>query len=199
MTHHKKILTPHKITNFAAKRNFMKSVVRLAVWLVMLGGGIWGGLVLDRRWFPALHHSLWFHLISFIIGFVLLKLVMTVSRNTGRTLAKYGREGSLPRLETNRLVTQGVYGYMRHPMHLGLLFFPFAFAFLAGSLSFILFIAPAELVFMLIMIKRVEEPEALRKFGEAYRDYMRHTPAFCLKKECLKALFQTVSKEPEEK
>ncbi len=172
----------------------MKSLFRLAVWLVMLGGGVWGGLTLDRLWFPALHASGWFHLVSFAVGFVLLKLVITVSRNTGRTLAKYGREGNLPRMETNRLVTQGVYGTMRHPMHLGLLFFPFAVAFMAGSPAFILVIAPAEALFMLLMIKWVEEPEALRKFGEAYRLYRKETPGFCLKKACLKALFQKVNK-----
>ncbi len=172
----------------------MKTAMRMIVWMVMLAGGIWGGLLLDRQWFPKLYNNLWVHLTGFIIGLILLKMVITISRNTGRTLAKYGREGTLPRMETNRLVTSGIYQHMRHPMHLGLLFFPFAFAFLAGSPSFVLVIAPAEAVFMLLMIKWVEEPEALRKFGEIYRHYMKQTPWFCVKKECLKALFQKVKK-----
>ena len=166
----------------------------MVIWLVMLAGGVGGGLWLDRHFFPALHNNLWFHLGSFIIGFVLLKGVLAVSRNTGRTLARYGREGNIPRMETNRLVTEGVYQYMRHPMHLGLLFFPFAVAFLSGSVSFILFIAPVEAIFILLMIRWVEEPEALRKFGEAYRKYQKQTPWFCLKKECLAALFRKVEK-----
>ncbi len=171
----------------------MKSVVRIVIWIVMLGGGGWGGLLLDRHWFPGLKGNLWFHVASFVTGFILLRLVLTVSRNTGRTLARYGRQGNLPRLETNRLVTEGPYRHMRHPMHLGLLLFPFAVAFMAGSPTFILMIAPAEALFMLLMIKLVEEPEALRKFGEEYRNYMKQTPWFCLKKECLRALLQKVN------
>ncbi len=172
----------------------MKATVRILVWFIMLAGGVWGGFLLDSHLFPYLYGSLWLHLISFIIGLGLLKLVMTISRNTGRTLAKYGREGDLPRMETNRLVVKGVYHYMRHPMHLGLLLFPFSFAFLAGSPSFVLLIAPLEVVFMLLMIKWIEEPEAIRKFGDAYRSYMEKTPWFCLKTDCLKMLLNKVEK-----
>ena len=172
----------------------MKVVARILVWFVMLVGGVWGGYLLDARLFSHLYGNLWVHLVSFIIGLSLLKLVMTISRNTGRTLAKFGREGELPRMETNILVTEGVYHYMRHPMHLGLLLFPFAFAFLAGSPSFVLLIAPVEVIFMILMIKWVEEPEAIRKFGDAYRAYMKKTPWFCLKKDCLKMLLTKVEK-----
>ncbi len=176
----------------------MKTVVRMAVWLLMLAGGVAGGWWLDQKWFPALYDSLWFHGVSFIAGLYVLKMVMRVSRNTGQTLAKYGRKGTLPRMETNVLVSRGVYRYMRHPMHLGLLFFPLAVALLAGSPSFILVIAPAEMLFMLLMIKVVEEPEAMRKFGDAYRRYREQTPGFCFRKECLKALLQKVAKEDSE-
>lgn len=173
----------------------MKSFWRMLVWLVMLVGGVWAGLLLDKQLFPYVYSSVVIHIISAFIGLVLLKVVMSISRNTGRTLAKYGREGDLPRMETNRLVTEGVYQYMRHPMHLGLLLFPFSVAFLAGSPSFVLIIAPLEAVFMLLMIKWIEEPEAIRKFGDAYLDYMKKTPWFCLKKPCLKMLFQKVEKD----
>lgn len=166
----------------------------MLVWLVFLVGGIWGGLSLDRILFPAVYRSLWFHMAGFLVGLGLLRLVMTVSRNTGRTLAKYGREGKLPRMETNRIVTAGVYRYMRHPMHLGLLFFPFAFAFLVGSPSFVFMIAPAEAILILLLIKWIEEPEAIRKFGTEYLNYMSQTPWFCFKRECLYALLKKVEK-----
>lgn len=174
----------------------MKAVIRMVIWLVMLGGGIWGGFSLDRLLFPVLSKNVWFHVAGFIAGLLVMKLVITISRNTGRTLARFGRQGNLPRMETNRLVTKGPYRYMRHPMHFGLLFFPLALALLAGSPSFILIIAPAEALFMLLMIKWVEEPEARHKFGKAYREYMLQTPWFCVKKVCLKALFEKVEKKP---
>ena len=81
---------------------------------------------------------------------------------------------------------------MRHPMHLGLLLFPLSFAFLTGSPSFIFIISPAEMLLMLLLIKLIEEPEAVRKFCDEYREYMKQVPRFCFRKECLKELFKKV-------
>ncbi len=168
---------------------------RITVWVLMLVGGIAGGCYLDFILFRGIHHNWRFHLISFIIGVWLLRIVMKISRNTGRTLAKYGRKGDIERMETNVLVSQGPYKYMRHPMHLGLLLFPLAIAFLVGSPSFILIIFPFEVIFMLLMIKLMEEPEAISKFGNQYKEYMKGKPWFCLKKECIKELLKDVPKE----
>ena len=83
---------------------------------------------------------------------------------------------------------------MRHPMHLGLLFFPLAFALIVGSPSFILVIAPAEALFMILMIALIEEPGAEKKFGKEYDKYKEEKAWFCFKKECLKELFKNVDK-----
>ena len=160
----------------------------------MIAGGAVLGLYLDTILFKNIHISFVFHVISFVIGFLFLILVMKISRNTGRTLAKYGRKGNLQRMETNVLVAQGMYKYMRHPMHLGLLLFPLSIAFLTGSPSFIILIAPIEIIFMLIMIKFYEEPEAIRKFGSQYLEYKNQVPWFCFKIHCLKELLKNVSK-----
>jgi protein-S-isoprenylcysteine O-methyltransferase Ste14 len=119
---------------------------------------------------------------------------MRISKNTGRTLAKYGRKGEVKRMETNVLAKEGIYKYMRHPMHLGLFLFPVSIAFLVASPSFILIISPIEILFMLIMIKLAEEPEAVRKFGDEYLEYKKQTPMFCLKVDCLKELLKDVPK-----
>ena len=160
----------------------------------MIFGGAALGFYLDSFLFPEIHSCILFHFVSFIVGVLLLKAVMSISRNTGRILSKYGREGNLPRMETNRVVTAGPYKYMRHPMHLGLLFMPMAIALIAGSPSFILIIAPAEALFMLLMIALIEEPEAKRKFGEEYIKYISDKPWFCIEKKCLKELFTKVEK-----
>ena len=102
-------------------------------------------------------------------------------------------------MQTNVLVKQGIYKYMRHPMHLGLFLFPFGIAFLIGSPSFILFIAPAEVIFMLIMIKFIEETEAINKFGIDYINYKKQVPWFCFKIKCLKELLKKVPKNYAEK
>ena len=163
---------------------------RIIVWLVMLIGGAALGLLLDHLIAEKVFIGTGFHYISFVMGCLLMFLVIKISKNTGKTLAKYGRKGNLKRMETNILVKQGAYQYMRHPMHLGLLFFPFSFACLMGSPSFIFLIAPAELIFMLLMIKFREEPEAIRKFGNEYIEYKNQRPWFCFKPICLKELLK---------
>ena len=159
-------------------------MLRMLIWVLMLIGGGALGIWLDLRWFHALFVNPVFHLASLVVGVLLLRLVMRASRHTGRLLARMGREGDIPRLETNKLVTTGVYGCMRHPMHFGLLFFPWSVALILGSPSFILFIAPLEMLFMVVMIKLVEEPEAFRKFGDAYREYQKQVPMFNLRHVC---------------
>ncbi|MHB1686436.1 MAG: methyltransferase family protein [Ignavibacteriaceae bacterium] len=167
-------------------------MIRIFVWIIMIVGGAALGLWLDTILFKNIHISIVFHSISFVIGFLLMVLVIKISKNTGRTLAKYGRKGNLKRMETNVLVNQGAYKYMRHPMHLGLLLFPLSIAFLIGSPSFILLIAPAEIIFMLIMIQFMEEPEAIKKFGKEYLEYKNQLPWFCFKIKCLKELFKRI-------
>ncbi len=160
----------------------------------MLFGGAVLGLYLDNFLFKDIHTNILFHIISFVIGFLLGLLVIRINKNTGRTLAKYGRKGDIKRMGTNVLVKQGVYKYMRHPMHLGLLFFPLSFAFLIGSPSFNLLIAPVEIIIMLVLIKFFEEPEAIKKFGNEYLEYKNQLPWFCFKINCLKVLFKDVPK-----
>jgi len=159
----------------------------------MIFGGIFGGLYIDGILFKNIDKNIIFRLIFFLIGVFLILLVMRISKNTGKTLAKYGRKGELKRMETNVFVDKGIYSYMRHPMHLGLLLFPLSFAFIIASPSFILIIAPIEMFFILLMIKIFEEPEAIRKFGKVYLDYRKKVPWFCFKIICLKELLNSNS------
>ncbi len=169
-------------------------ITRVLVWIVLLLGGAVISIYVDLINFKLIFASIWWHVFSFVVGIFLMKLVIAISKNTGRTLAKFGREGKIARMETNVFVKSGVYQYMRHPMHLGLLFFPLAFALIIGSPTFILFVWPVEVLFMLVMIKFMEEPEAIKKFGDEYKEYMKTTPGFCFRKKCIKALFQKVEK-----
>ncbi len=164
-------------------------MLRIGIWIVLLGGGIAAGRWLDTRWFSSLWVNPAWHMASLVMGAALLWLVVLASRNTGRTLSAYGREGDLPRLETNRLVTTGVYSCMRHPMHFALLFLPLALALIIGSPGFVFVVAPLEILFMLFMIATLEEAEVKHKFGEAYSAYRQQVPAFSLKPSCLKILF----------
>jgi len=173
-------------------------MLRIIIWIVMLVGGSALGVWLDLQWFHSLFLNVYFHIFTIIFGVVLFRFVMLISRNTGRLLAKMGKEGDVSRMETNKLVTTGVYGCMRHPMHFGLLFFPLSIALIIGSPTFIFIIAPLEMLFIGMMVKLVEEPEAIRKFGDTYQQYMEDVPMFSLRLECLRQLLEEVPKDSEE-
>lgn len=164
--------------------------LRMAVWFIMLVGGALLGITLDLKWFPGWLLNPYWHLVSALLGIALLRVVFLVSKVTGRTLARYGKNGEVPRFETNQLVTKGPYACMRHPMHFGLFFFPLAIALIIGSPSFILIIAPLEILFMLVMVLRFEEKEAIEKFGAQYLSYRQRVPAFSLRVDCLRRLVE---------
>ena len=168
--------------------------MRIVFWLIFLAGGALAGVFTDI-WLRGIYFKgFLFHATSFLLGIVLLNFVMRSSKHTGRILAKHGRKGNIPRMETNRLVKVDVYGCMRHPMHLGLLFFPLSLALIIGSISFVLFYAPLEMIIMVMMIKFLEEKEALKKFGDEYRKYMSEVPFFNLSLRCLKMLISPIEK-----
>jgi len=164
-------------------------VIRIFLWVIMLVGGIYYGIKYDIIYFPHLIADPFFHIFTFIIGFFLMKLSFNAAKVGGKELKKYGREGDIPRLETNKLVTTGIYSCFRHPMLFGLSFIPLSLALLVGSPSFILFIAPFEMIFILIMVLVFEEMECHKKFGKDYEEYKRKTPIFSKELSCYKRLF----------
>lgn len=165
-------------------------VIRIFLWLVMLVGGAVFSLMKD--WQTPLFHNWLFHLVSFAIGTVLIILAFRAAGNGGRELAK-GRSENLPRLETDKLVTTGIYTCMRHPMLFGLTLLPLGVAFLLGSPTFITIVAPLEMLFIIIMVLIFEEMEVHKKFGKDYEKYKKEVPMVSFRWECLKRLFSALS------
>ena len=164
-------------------------VIRVLLWVFILVGGVWIGLYYDFVYFKKIVTNPIFHLFTFLIGAFLMKLSFHAAKVGGRELKKFGRKGDIPRLETNRLVTSGIFSCFRHPMLFGLSFIPLALALIVGSPTFILFIAPLEMIFILIMVLVFEEMECYKKFGKDYEIYKKSTPIFSKDKECYKKLF----------
>jgi len=166
-------------------------IARILMWVVFIIGGGALGLWLDTQWAWArtLLLNPWWHLLTLVVGALILWAVLRTSRYTGRLLANLGREGNdVPRMDTNKLVITDIYQCMRHPMHLGLMFFPLSIALILGSPSFIFIIAPLEMLLIVILIKLIEEREAVAKFGDDYRAYMRTTPMFSLRPDCIRQM-----------
>jgi len=161
-------------------------VIRLVLWFILIVGGSVYAFIQDLN--SPLFSSVVFHFFSGVIGLFVLKLAFNAAANGGRELAK-GRVGNIPRLETNRLVTSGIYSCMRHPMLFGLTLLPLGWALLIGSPTFITIVAPLEMLFIVVMVTVFEEQEAERKFGDAYRQYCKDVPMVSFEPECLKRLF----------
>ena len=167
----------------------MSNVIKIIIWLLMIVGGLFLSLYLDANLLNVkVEHSGWLYNIVLALGVFLLVMMINFNKSIGRFLKKNGREGNLPRLQTNVLVKHGPYALMRHPMHLSLLLFPVSVALISFSPSFIFIVAPIEIIFILIMIKLVEEPDARNKFGKEYDEYIKGLPWFCFKISCLKAI-----------
>jgi len=162
-------------------------IIRLLLWFIMIvGGAIYA---ISKDWGTPLFDSLSFHIFTAIIGFMVTILAFRSASNGGKELTK-GRVGDIPRLETNKLVTTGIYACMRHPMLFGLTLLPLGWALLLGSPTFIFFLAPLEMLFIVLMVTIFEEREVNGKFGEAYQAYREKVPMVSFKKECLILLFK---------
>jgi len=76
-------------------------------------------------------------------------------------------------VEDHRLVTDGYYKHIRHPVYLGEIGRNFGWAITLSSLYGLVFMTIG-LVFLLIRIE-IEEKMLIEAFGEEYREYQRNT------------------------
>jgi protein-S-isoprenylcysteine O-methyltransferase Ste14 len=146
---------------------------RTGAWLA-----IWGLFLLNvDHWFvdPFTPRQLlaWTLL---VLSLLLIVLGATTLRRAGRPDASRQDEGLIGLEKTTRLVTTGIYRYIRHPFYASLLalawgIFCKQFSWLALGLALL---ASG----FLLVTARLEEQENLRYFGPAYGKYMRRTRRF---------------------
>lgn len=75
-----------------------------------------------------------------------------------------------------RLVTDGIYAYMRHPQYTGIFIITLAFMIQWPTLP-TLILWPF-VIAMYVRLARREEQDVLEKYPEQYREYMERTPMF---------------------
>lgn len=78
--------------------------------------------------------------------------------------------------KTTKLVTTGLYGYIRHPIYDSLFLLCWGFFFKQPSLTGGLLAVIA--CGFLVAAARMEETENIRYFGDEYREYMKRTKMF---------------------
>ena len=91
---------------------------------------------------------------------------------------RWARGTPVPFNPPRELVVAGPYARVRNPMAIGVFVSLFGLGFLLHSLSMVCGWTPMAFVLHAIAVKRIEEPELERRFGEKYRDYRRRVPMF---------------------
>ena len=76
------------------------------------------------------------------------------------------------------LVQSGPYKYTRNPMLTGVFLLLFGIGFAIKSPSLVLLFTPLYVVVNFWELKKVEEPELVRRLGEDYLAYRKRTPMF---------------------
>jgi protein-S-isoprenylcysteine O-methyltransferase Ste14 len=110
-----------------------------------------------------------------LVSWILLAISAFLPLHGVVMLLKQGRpKGTFE--NTSKLVTGGLYRYIRHPMYASLLYLSWgAFLKEVSILSVILVSLVTVLVYVLA---KVEERELMEKFGRVYASYMRKTRIF---------------------
>ncbi len=116
---------------------------------------------------------------SVIVGGVILVIGCIVSYIAGRTLTLktlFSLTQIHPERYHQQLVTNGLYGKIRHPRYIGHWMIALGLAMTTGLLLMWLFFI--WLVIGLAALALLEERELRQRFGKAYADYMCRVPAF---------------------
>ena len=77
-----------------------------------------------------------------------------------------------------KVVITGPYRYVRNPMLTGVFLFLFGLGFIFNSVSMVFFFTPLYVLINVWELKKVEEPELVKRLGLEYIEYRRHTPMF---------------------
>jgi len=83
---------------------------------------------------------------------------------------------SLASSPPSALITDGPYAYSRNPMLTGVFFLSFGFGIISKSVFLTFVFTPAFILFMIFVLRRIEEPELSKRFGEAYLKYKAEVP-----------------------
>lgn len=77
-----------------------------------------------------------------------------------------------------KLVATGPYRFVRNPMLTGIFMQLFGLGAFLGSLSLVFVFTPLFIIINVWELKKVEEPELVKRLGPAYEEYRKRVPMF---------------------
>ena len=77
-----------------------------------------------------------------------------------------------------KVVKTGPYQHVRNPMLTGVFLFLFGVGFYISSVSLVLFFTPLFVLVNVWELKKIEEPELMKRLGNEYIEYRKQTPMF---------------------
>lgn len=116
----------------------------------------------------AIPLPLWLRWSAMCFGIATLPLLLWIHY----TIGKYWST-SLELIEQHRLVTEGPYRWVRHPMYTQAIVFFVALSFVSANL----FLMLSSIIVVIVIFNRMSKEESMmiERFGDQYLDYMKRT------------------------
>jgi protein-S-isoprenylcysteine O-methyltransferase Ste14 len=164
----------YSVAKGSKRRRLLLTPVGLVVFFGMLLLLIFGSLYMDRALgLPKLLSGP----IGTLIGVVLLSLGLVIWAWCVLSFSK-AKGTPVPFNPPRELVTVGPYAWSRNPMLTGVFASLFGIGFLLHSVSMVFVWTPVFVIFNVLELKLIEEPELERRFGDSYIEYRRRVPMF---------------------
>ncbi len=164
----------YRVATGAKRRRILTTPVAALIFFGLVVLFVFASLWVDR-WLPFLH----FGSFSWSLGLSVFILALGFLIMFWPVIAFFRTRGTpVPFNPPPKLITTGLYAYVRNPMLLGLFIFMLGLGILFGSLSLIFIFTPLFIVLNVLYLKAVEEKELEKKFGQEYLEYKKKVPMF---------------------
>jgi protein-S-isoprenylcysteine O-methyltransferase Ste14 len=154
-------------------KNFIKALLPLILY-VIIALVIIASFWVDR-WLalPVFRFTWWgigLSVILLALGFAIDAWIIVTFRRASGT--------PMPFKPPSKLVSTGIFAYVRNPMFVAGILIGEGLGFLLGSLSLILIFIPLLTLLGFLYLKAVEERELELRFGKEYLQYKKNVPMF---------------------
>ena len=114
---------------------------------------------------------------NIFLSLPLLVIGATLGLGTVYSFIK-ARGSPVPINPPKKLITTGLYSWVRNPMTLGWIIMLFGVGILLNSISLIFIFTPLFILLNVLYLKTIEEKEMEKKFGKEYLNYKKSVPMF---------------------